>query len=240
MAGNNAIQFLRKKSIPSLTELQGLLPGQPLYDMANNKLYLGIGNKQYNSLTSQLETDIGNLETGVANLEANVGTLNTDVTQAQTDITNLKSKDSDIERRLTNLGFKRGSFSNGSSLISAHSSSIYRQGNYILGEIQCHTYSNTSAPGTYTIGKLPENFRPVNTLSSGSFSTSGRNYVGVWVSISSGELLNYLMDIPLRAGIDTSGNVSVVLFSSKPSGASQKIGCDFYVCFGFEAPPITD
>ena len=43
MANNKSIQLLRKNGAPTSAELRGLLDGQPLYDKANNKLYIGNG-----------------------------------------------------------------------------------------------------------------------------------------------------------------------------------------------------
>ena len=47
MANNKSIQFLRKEGKPSSFELSNLLPGQPLYDMTDNKLYIGNGGGQF-------------------------------------------------------------------------------------------------------------------------------------------------------------------------------------------------
>lgn len=52
MANNHSIQLLRKNGTPTSTELNNLLPGQPLFDMNNNKLYIGKGNGDYTSFNN--------------------------------------------------------------------------------------------------------------------------------------------------------------------------------------------
>ena len=43
MANNKSIQLLRKNGAPTTQEQNSLLPGQPLYDITNNHLYIGTG-----------------------------------------------------------------------------------------------------------------------------------------------------------------------------------------------------
>lgn len=51
MANNKSIQLLRKNGEPTNTELKDLLPGQPLFDMVNGKLYIGKGDEEYSTIS---------------------------------------------------------------------------------------------------------------------------------------------------------------------------------------------
>lgn len=105
-----------------------------------------------------------------------------------------------IEERLTALGFKEGSITINTSVFNATETKLYRQGNYVIGEITGQFVAN--ANNGNLIFTLPTNFIPTKTIIIGSVAnSSGDTYSAQSSTIfaikndykSNGELNNFYL-----------------------------------------------
>lgn len=134
-----------------------------------------------------------------------------------------------IEDRLTKLGFKSGVISfagvNYGSEDNKDTSlnGIYRQGNYVFGQIKVTRELSNSLLASYfgerdTVLTLPENFRPAKDTSITLFATSSTYRGGLVATINK----------------DTGKAVVNTTFMQNLTGETSAITINF----GFEAPPI--